>query len=146
MFIYTSFCEIKFNTTICKQITYKSQHFKDLGSLCSRVVEVVSWRVSDLNVCTLLDSSQIIFLHAAVGNVIIKTTQKWRVPLNSICMCTYVQVWFPFFFFFNQCYALQRNNEVLVTTDITGISCYPHRYTDPVLCILDWLQWVTCLP
>lgn len=42
MFIYTSFCEIKFSTTICKQITYESQHFKDLASLCGRVVEVVS--------------------------------------------------------------------------------------------------------
>lgn len=95
IFTSTFFFEIKLNTTVYRQVTYKSQHLKDSA-------ELVSWKVNDLNVCTLLDSSQIIFLHGAVGNVIIKSTQKWWILLNSIWMCTDVHVWLPFFFFFTK--------------------------------------------
>lgn len=68
-----------------------------MGSTSLWVVEVVSWKPNDLNVCTLLSSSQMIFLHSTVGNVtIIKSTHDDGCSELSLHICACVMLLFVF--------------------------------------------------
>lgn len=96
----------------CLMVIYTSfwydgvQHHKSFTGVstsciqpASWVVEVVSWKPNDLNVFTLLSSSQMIFLHSTVGNVtIIKSTHDDGCSELSLHICACVMVLFVCFF------------------------------------------------